>query len=220
MAPRGAVRPGQVRRGEVPRGRVPRGQVPRGPMSRGLMPRGRVPRTGITARRALVALSVAIVVLVAATARLLIWPARGMPNKVSAIVMMAGPGNLVSLALGLAREHRAPYLVISLGTPQSGYHCPPGIPGVRLICFNPVPASTQGEAEFVGRLARRHGWRSIALVTITPQDTRARLRVGRCFAGRIYAVTAPPAPSQTNWPYQIIYQWGALLKALILQRSC
>ena len=51
-------------------------------------------------------------------------------------------------------------------------------------------------------------------------DTRARLRIGRCFGGRVYAVTAPPAPSQTNWPYQIAYKWGALMKALLLQRSC
>jgi hypothetical protein len=168
----------------------------------------------------MITLAIAVALLAAATARLFIWPAQGVPGKVSAIVMLAGPGNLLSRAVELAREHRAPFLVISLGTPQSGNPCPPRIPGVRLICFNPVPASTQGEAEFVGRLARRHGWRSVALVTITPQATRARIRIARCFSGRVYVVTAPPAPSQTNWPYQIVYQWGALLKALIVQRGC
>src|SRR5579859_1821495 len=171
-------------------------------------------------RKAVIAVAVALILLVTATARLLIWPAVGMPGKVSAIVMLAGPGNLLARAVDLAREHRAPYLVISLGTPQSGNVCPPRIPRVTLICFNPVPASTQGEAEFVGTLARRHDWRSVSLVTITPQDTRARLRVERCFPGRVYVVTEPPAPSQTNWPYQIVYQWGALLKALIFQRTC
>jgi len=177
-------------------------------------------RRRITWRTVLLALAVAIALLAAATARLLIWPAQGMPSKVSAIVMLAGPGNLLSRAVDLAREHRAPFLVISLGTPQSGNECPQRMPDVTLVCFNPVPASTQGEAEFVGRLARRHDWRSIAIVTITPQDTRARIRVGRCFSGHVYAVTAPPAPSQTNWPYQIVYQWSALLKALIFQRRC
>jgi hypothetical protein len=171
-------------------------------------------------KKALLVLAAAIAVLAAATARLFIWPAQGMPSKVSAIVLLAGPGNLLGRAVDLAREHRAAFLVISLGTPLSGNQCPPPIPDVRLICFNPVPATTQGEAEFVGRLARRDGWRSVALVTITPQDTRARLRVERCFPGRVYVVTAPPAASQTNWPYQIAYQWAALLKALILQRSC
>jgi hypothetical protein len=177
-------------------------------------------RRRITWRTGLLALAAAIALLAAATARLLIWPAQGMPNKVSAIVLLAGPGNLLNRAVGLARAHRAPFLVISLGTPQSGNQCPPRIPHVTLVCFNPVPASTQGEAEYVGRLARRYHWRSIAIVTLTPQDTRARIRVGRCFPGHVYAVTSPPAPSQTNWPYQIVYQWGALLKALIFQRSC
>lgn len=178
------------------------------------------PRVRPTWRTAAIALAVVIAMLAAATARLFIWPAQGMPDRVSAIVMLAGPGDLLSRAVDLAHDHRAPFLVVSLGTPESGNQCPPRIPGVMLLCFNPVPASTQGEAEFVGRLARKYGWRSVALVTITPQDTRARLRIERCFAGRVYAVTAPPDPSQTNWPYQIVYQWGALLKALILQRSC
>jgi hypothetical protein len=171
-------------------------------------------------RRAALALAIACAVFAAATARILVWPAAGMPARVNAIVLMAGPGNLLGRAVGLAREHRAPYLVISLGTPESGNECAARISGVRIICFYPVPASTQGEAEYVGRLARSHHWRSVALVTITPQDTRARLRMGRCFAGHVYVVTVPPAPSQVNWPYEVVYQWGALLKALLFQRSC
>ena len=156
----------------------------------------------------------------AATCRLLIWPARGMPARVDAIVMMDGPGKILRRTLQLARQHRTRFVVISLGTPESSYRCPRPIPDTRLICFNPRPASTAGEAEYVGRLARDYHWRSVALVTITPQDTRARLRVERCFGGRVYVMTTPPAPSQTSWPYQLVYQWGALLKALILQPSC
>lgn len=154
------------------------------------------------------------------TARLFVWPARGMPAEVSAIVVIDGPGNVLSRAIQLARQHRPRFLVVSLGTPGSSYLCPRPIPGIRLICFNPKPASTAGEAEYVGRLARRYHWRSVALVTITPQGTRARLRVDRCFGGPVYVMTTPPDPSQTSWPYQIVYQWGALLKALFLQTSC
>jgi hypothetical protein len=58
------------------------------------------------------------------------------------------------------------------------------------------------------------------VVTITSQDTRARLRVQRCFDGHVYVVTVPPDLARTNWPYQIAYQWAALIKAEILQRSC
>jgi len=92
------------------------------------------------------------------------------------------------------------------------------VPDVKVICFNPSPATTQGEAEFAGRLARQDHWKSVALVTVAPQDTRARLRMSRCFSGRIYVVTAPLPIGQ--WPAGIVYESGAMLKALVLQRGC
>ena len=88
----------------------------------------------------------------------------------------------------------------------------------KVICFQPDPGTTQGEAEFVGRLAKQYGWRSVALVTTPDQDARAGIRVGRCFAGHIYVVTTPLPASK--WPYEIAYQWAALFKAVVLQRSC
>lgn len=166
---------------------------------------------------ALTALAFAVIIS-AATARLFIWPDQGMPAQVSAIVMLDRPGNTLSDALRVARQHRASFLVISLGTPLSGYRCPAPVPGVKLICFNPRPATTRGEAEFVGQLASKYHWHSIAVVTITPQDSRARLRVERCFAGPVYVVTTPIA--LTSWPYEIAYEWGAMIKALLVQRSC
>jgi uncharacterized SAM-binding protein YcdF (DUF218 family) len=156
----------------------------------------------------------------AATARLFVWPERGMPPRVDAIVMLDGPGDRLHTALNLARAHRAPVVVISRGSPYwaHGSGCAPTISGVRVICFAPDPATTQGEAEFAGRLSRRYHWHSIVLVTTTPQDTRARLRVSRCFPGSISVMTAPlPA---YEWPYALAYEWGATIKALLLQRSC
>lgn len=175
-------------------------------------------RRGKGWRRALVALAVVFIAVSAATVRLFIWPDRGMPATVSAIVMLDRPGNARNVALRLAREHRAPFLAISLGTPDSGPPCPRPIPGVKVICFNPAPATTQGEAEYVGRLAKRYHWHSIAVVTITPQDSRARLRFERCFAGPVYVVTTPIG--LTSWPYETAYEWGALVKALVFQRAC
>jgi hypothetical protein len=154
------------------------------------------------------------------TARLFIWPAQGIPGRVDAIVMLNGPGDRLDTALRLAWAHRAPVIVISRGSPYWGHGsiCAPKIPGVRVICFDPNPETTQGEAEFAGRLARQYHWHSIALVATTPQDTRARIRVGRCFSGKIYVATAPLP--RWDWPYSLAYEWGALIKALVLQRSC
>ena len=156
----------------------------------------------------------------AATARLFVWPSHGMPARVDAIVMMNGPGDRLTTALDLAWAHRAPVVVIARGSKYwgRGSRCAPKINGVKFICFDPSPSTTRGEAEFAGRLAKRYGWHSIALVAITPQDTRARLRLSRCFGGKIYVVNAPLPASQ--WPGTIAYEWGAMVKALVFQRSC
>jgi hypothetical protein len=161
-----------------------------------------------------------VIAVSAATLRLFIWPDQGMPTHVSAIVMLDGPGDRLTTALDLAFQHRAPFVVISRGSPAFGHgsDCAPSIPHVKVICFDPNPSTTKGEAEFVGRLARKYHWQSVALVTITPQDSRGRLRVERCFTGPVYVVTAPL--SLSAWPYEIAYEWAATVKAYIFQRSC
>ena len=169
-------------------------------------------------RRALAASAAVIVAFGLVTARLLVWPAQGMPTRVSAIVMLAGPGDRLPVALELAREHRAPMLVVSRGWGGYGGPCPSPVSGVKLICFDPDPGTTRGEAEALGRMARQFGWRSVVLVTTRTQDTRARLMAGRCFGGSVFAVTAPLPVS--SWPYEIVYGWGALLKALVVVRAC
>lgn len=157
-----------------------------------------------------------LVVLAGLSARLFVWPTEGMPSRVDAIVMLAGPGNRLPVALRLAREKRAPLLVVSEG--YQGGPCPQAVPGVKLVCFDPNPGDTRGEAEFAGRLASEDHWSSAVLVTTKGQDTRARILFGRCFGGTIYVMTASVPLS--SWPYEIAYQWGALLKALVLYRSC
>jgi uncharacterized SAM-binding protein YcdF (DUF218 family) len=57
--------------------------------------------------------------------------------------------------------------------------CAPRDKTPTVICLQPEPGTTQGEAEFVGRLAKKDGWHSVALVTTPDQDTRARIRFGR-----------------------------------------
>jgi len=168
--------------------------------------------------RLLAATAVLVVAFSAATARLLVWPAQGMPEHADAIVMMAGPGARLPVAVGLARQGRAGVLVVSQGHLGYGSPCPPAVPGVRLICFDPDPSDTRGEAEFAARLARKYGWHSVVLVTTREQDTRARILMARCFTGSIYVVTT--ARPWYDWPYQIAYGWGALVKALTMKRGC
>jgi DUF218 domain len=165
----------------------------------------------------------AVAAFATATALLLVWPSQGAPARVDAIVVLDGPGNRLATAVALARQHRAPLLLISLGTPYSnpGNTCTAAdVHGVRTVCFNPNPATTRGEAEYVGKLARRFHWRSIILVTMTPQITPGRIWLGRCTGAgtTVYAVGASlPASS---WPGALVHEWGAVINAEVIQRSC
>jgi uncharacterized SAM-binding protein YcdF (DUF218 family) len=164
------------------------------------------------------ALIVLVGTLGAATGRLFVWPAQGMPAHVDAIVVLGGPGDRLGKGLELAHQDRAPVLAISEGlwVPPSLCRARGHVP--KVICFQPEPATTQGEAQFAGGLAKKYHWRSMILVTTPDQDTRARIRFGRCFSGHVYVVTTPLPASQ--WLYEIAYQWGATFKAEVLQRGC
>lgn len=127
-------------------------------MSRGRTHDGRRPSRG---RRALAAAVALVVAFVLVSARLFVWQAQGMPPHVSAIVMLAGPGNRLPVALELAREHRAPVLVVSQGQHGYGGPCPHSTPGVKLVCFDPDPGDTgEKQSSSVGSQDRTGGVRS------------------------------------------------------------
>lgn len=169
-------------------------------------------------RRTLIVLFAIIAAFCLVTARLFVWPPEEIPARVDAIVMLAGPGDRLGVALRLVRQHRTPVLVVSQGRRGYGGPCPPKTSDGTVICFDPNPADTRGEAEFAGRLAARYHWRSLVLVTTRAQDTRARILTGRCFRGPVFVATA--SLPWWDWPYQIVYGWSSLVKALILHRAC
>jgi uncharacterized SAM-binding protein YcdF (DUF218 family) len=154
----------------------------------------------------------------AVTAHLFVFPATGMPNRVDAIVVPAGQGDRLGAALELAHQNRARYLVLSWGKYIAPHLCGTYVGSAAVLCFQPVPDTTQGEAEATARLARQYDWRSIAVLTTPDQIWRAELRLRRCYSGSIYGVTTP-LPLHL-WPFQIAYQWAATAKAELVNRSC
>ncbi|HLX87852.1 MAG TPA: YdcF family protein [Acidimicrobiales bacterium] len=175
-----------------------------------------VPRT--KKGRLLAVMALVVVLFVAATARLFAWPVTDAPTKVDAVVALGGdPGQRrAHLAVSLARAGYAPVAVISLG----GYHppCPSAPPKVQVICFRPDPLDTRGEAEYAAKLAARHGWKRLIVVPERTQSTRARLLFERCTPARLFIV--PVADHPSHWIGDVFYEWGALLKALVLKRAC
>jgi hypothetical protein len=177
--------------------------------------------TGVNRRRKLVWFvgSVAVALFASLSAKLFVWPAQDPIDgtHADAVLVLGGPGPRLQVAFELAKKHAAPVMLVSVASVR--WNCPDvDFPGVRIQCFRPEPFNTRGEARYAANQARAHGWNSIIVVSSTPQSTRARLRIKRCFHGTVKVVVAQP--SIARWAYGVIYEWGAMAKALIWQRSC
>jgi hypothetical protein len=217
-APNGVEPAGLAPAGLASTGGVPAGGEPVGVEPVGVEPALRAPR-GLRRRRLLrSAAGLLVVGFLLATAKLYVFPKRDTPVPVDAIVMFAGSPGRLELAVALARGGYAPVLAVSQPTPADA--CPPDtIPNVQVVCFHPKPLTTRGEARWTGATARARGWRSIIVITSTPQDTRARLRLSRCYDGDVRIMSIDPV-NRAAWAYMVSYEWAATVKALVLQRSC
>jgi hypothetical protein len=172
------------------------------------------------AHHRIVTVAVLVVALfLAATARLFVWPPVDAPTRVDAVVALGGdPGQRrAHTAIGLANGGYAPVAVISRGGIQEA-PCPPPIGRIEIVCFRANPLNTRGEAEYVGRLAARRHWREIIVVPERSQSTRARMLFKRCTGVTLRVV--PVNDRGSHLFFDVAYEWGALLKALILVRSC
>ncbi len=160
--------------------------------------------------------TVVVVAFGLASALWIVWPQTSGPERADAIVVLSGSGPREAHALTLASEGYAPVVLFSLGALPT-MPCPERA-GVRVVCFAPDPVDTRGEAEFASRYARTHHWDRLLVVPGRFQATRAALLFHRCYAGTIFLSPASLAPGSE--PYLFIYQWGALLKAALVVRTC
>jgi uncharacterized SAM-binding protein YcdF (DUF218 family) len=158
------------------------------------------------------------VVFVAATLRLIVFPATDQPRHVDAIVSFNGSdeGKRQALAVSLAKKGYAPILLFSKGSALADTSCPK-VSGVSVVCFVDISGNTRGEAEWVGRYAQRHHWHSLLLVPGRGQATRARLLTERCFSGQLVVVPADESRPPIS---QIIHEWGGLFDAELFHRGC
>jgi hypothetical protein len=157
---------------------------------------------------------------VALTLRLFVFPDLNPPERSGAIVVLGGSGaGPIEEGVKLAREGYAPAIAFSV---VPGSPCPRSIAHLareRIVCFRADPLTTQGEARAIERLALPRRWQRVIVVMPTTQATRARLRIGRCWSGEVLEVAVTPR-GIWGWVHGIVYEWGALGKALVLQPTC
>jgi hypothetical protein len=168
--------------------------------------------------RVLAAAFIIVAVFAAATLRLFVFPPTDGPAHVDGILSFNGSDEITrtALAVSLAEKGYAHVLLYSQGAATADTSCPK-VPHVSVVCFVDVTNNTRGEAEWAGRYAERHHWRSLLIVPGRSQATRARVLVERCFSGRVIVV--PPSESRPAVS-DIVHQWGGLFDALFIDRGC
>jgi uncharacterized SAM-binding protein YcdF (DUF218 family) len=145
----------------------------------------------------------------------------GPPVHASAVVVLEGSNTRLPLGVKLIQEGYAPLLIVSQGDSKKleqkvcsntdGLH-------VRVFCFHAKPASTQGEAEEIGRLAKQLDLKRIDVVTSQFHVFRARMLIKRCYHGDLHMVGS----SQQEWkfPLYAVQETAKLTYQLTFQRSC
>jgi DUF218 domain len=138
------------------------------------------------------------------------------------VVFAGGRGERLNTALVLL-QHVAPVLVISNGRDgrwQAANQLCASRQRFEVLCPQPDPDTTRGEARMVRDLAARRGWRSVVVVTSTYHARRAQLLLGRCFDGQLQIVAAPPhEPWLRTWARANVELVG-LLRALVTAPDC
>jgi len=160
-----------------------------------------------------------VVVLLALTAVLFVWPVTDSPQHVDAILSFNGPneGAREGLAVSLAEKGYSRVLLFSRGGAGDETACPK-VQRVLVVCFVDVTNNTRGEARFAANYAKQHHFNSLMIVPGRPQTTRAHLLLERCFSGKI--VVDPASESLLRFPKDVLHEWGGLLEVSVLRRGC
>jgi uncharacterized SAM-binding protein YcdF (DUF218 family) len=162
--------------------------------------------------------------LLAATAYLFVWPRQDTPRNPDAVVVLSGScTDRLPKGLRVRAATHAPVLVISGGWDrkwrQARALCDRRVRvAYRVVCFTPSPNSTRGEAEEVARLARKHRWSNVAVVTSTYHVFRARLLFRRCYSGRLAVVGVRPGLWRSI--QGTAGEWAKLVYQVTAERSC
>jgi uncharacterized SAM-binding protein YcdF (DUF218 family) len=156
---------------------------------------------------------------------LYVTPPADEPQHADVLFVLGPPDQRMVYAEQLMQQGYAPTLAVSSPVGKDGKYeaaiCTANRP-YRIICFNPDPFTTQGEARALSDLSQRYGWQSANVLTAQFHVTRARVIVSRCYAGDLRMIAdrrklpLVSASKPTNsWAYQYVYQTAAFVKAAV-----
>jgi len=142
----------------------------------------------------------------------------GRPVHADAVVVLSGSSTRLPVGLRLVREGYAPLLLVSTGGRSRLERRVCGKPSVHVRCFAAVPYSTRGEAETIGRLARRLHLARLDVVTSQFHVFRATFLIRRCYHGKLRMVGA--AQEWWKMPWFAFTETVKLVYDLTFFRAC
>lgn len=74
--------------------------------------------------------------------------------------------------------------------------CREGYRGHEVLCLQPLPVTTQGEAMAIGELAKDRRWQTVTVATWPRHIIRSRFLVERCYSGELRWYETP-------YPYEV-----------------
>lgn len=161
---------------------------------------------------------------VVVTAALFVFPRTKTPLRADAVVTFRGGlGERLDTAVGLMHAGVAENLVIPNGNvaswPQANRLCQ-GDFDFDVVCPEPDPETTRGEARAIAEVARRNDWDHVVLVTSTYHVTRARTLLKRCFDGKVDAVEARPGLTVGRFFSRVTHEWAGMAEAMLVNNGC
>lgn len=171
---------------------------------------------------------VAVLVLGLTAARAVLFPRTDSPERVDAIVVVAGAkDDRYVYARHLAETGVADHILVSqpptgtgpYATALDSYCATTPITArdgrkIDVECFAPDVDTTEGETTAATRIARERGYESLLVVTYWGHVSRVRMYFEQCFDGPIY-VTDTPRPLSKSRKDALLHETGGYVKAFI-----
>ena len=160
-------------------------------------------------------------------ARAVLFPRIDSPERVDAIVVVAGAmDDRYVYARHLAEEGVADHILVSQPGGTGKYadmidaYCAASPVIARdgrkidVDCFTPDIDTTEGETTAATRIAREKGYQSLLAVTYWGHVSRVRMYFEQCFDGDVY-VTDTPRPLSRSRKHALLHETGGYVKAFI-----
>ncbi len=153
-------------------------------------------------------------------------PKQNALRPADAIFVLGGPDvdGRANYGLSLASRGYAPVVAISVASEQQyerKHACANGTyDNAKVLCFQPDPRTTQGEARQLRAYAKEYGWKTVIVVTSSYHVSRARWILGRCYAQTLLMTSPRVRHSIWTMAHQYLYQSFSYVKNAVVTRGC